>query len=1100
MNEKEYYASLKNVPDWAKPSTNDVVEEIRWWEAQNIPWQLVRELRRRSNIRNIGQFTNIDSSINFKNNHASYKGPITPWIRLFSNGTGRAANSTVPTSKYLYKNNSLPAYKGFLLEGGTGFNNAYGFKQSGDTLVKDKAILGYQADGSPHYIDPKYRSEYMYDVSPPCPVSERIYPQNSMVPPILPPPGIESVSIKTSKNMLAFATIKWKCFSLAQLEYLTPFFLSPGINVFLEFGWNLFDDECLVDYNDIDECYALIQRPELALDRYYRSFGNYGLITGIITNFSFSTEDSFVYNCTTELTSRQAMYAGHRTDNPVSVEETEKGKKTETTSEYLPIKDFFVSYLPFTKEIIKLKKNFMDFLISNPQEVSKILNLLKSNDSKAKQKIQDIVDTINNAPTKQDQKDQTSLIFYDGKKEDRIFMGRYDGIYKGYKNPREVKQSKKPIQVIDGGKETVNFNPNTALPGAAAAAELTRRLAEADRTPGTKITVNQNLTSTVSTPLTTEIKKTLNIPETKKYEAIEYGQYSGVNDSIKNLLRSSAYETRTVISDADDKTDFDSKESGDDEVWYQLDFIFELINLFCANEENKTNKIDISDIIISAHPNMISCDKNVLIPNPIAPKINIGTKYDSKTNTGGYLYADESQDVMDVNKNLFLTQISLTNLNDKIKSGLQEEEKLKEQAKNRDPECIKPVSKTPLWKAALKAKKTFKTLGSPRENLDMIINKLYYDIGQNPDGSAAFPFISETLSKINEEKYTPFYYGYLKHIYISKTKMIEMCKSSDIKTLEQLINKILNVINEAVGTFWNFEVVSNGVGGLTIIDKNLNLRRKTPIYMFDVGSNTNVIRKFSFDATISKEQITQILNGVGLNEKARILNEISKTENSLEEKKVKLTQIKESLPSIVFADRFDGFEVEKIRARTEQQTKVDFEEQNKQKSESSKKQNSTKGVSHGPMKDKNPEIQSLQKYGPQKNALTMRFRVLQEGENPIVKNDQIDEKYTWAYLTLPPELISKVRQMYDDDDTVNNVSKYAGPTDNFTINITFDGIMGFRMFQHIAVSNLPKPYVPGNIIFMINEVNHEISGGKWETTVTCMLRPANNQEFEFIPV
>ena len=82
----------------------------------------------------------------------------------------------------------------------------------------------------------------------------------------------------------------------------------------------------------------------------------------------------------------------------------------------------------------------------------------------------------------------------------------------------------------------------------------------------------------------------------------------------------------------------------------------------------------------------------------------------------------------------------------------------------------------------------------------------------------------------------------------------------------------------------------------------------------------------------------------------------------------------------------------------------------------------------------------------------------------------------------------KLTQMLDDSDFKNNVAKYSGVADNFTVTIKFDGIFSFRNLQVFAISNLPKPYVPGNVIFQILEVDHEISNGKWETTVNALVR------------
>ena len=153
--------NVQNQPTWATPQPYDLREtEVRWWEAQNIPWQLVRELRRRSNWNNIGQNGGSNTVINFQKDHETYRGPMTPWVRAFSNGTGQISSPTVPISKYLFKNDKLPIYDGFILSGGDGFDSAYGFKRQGNVLVEDKAIIGYQANGSPHYIDNDEYNQY----------------------------------------------------------------------------------------------------------------------------------------------------------------------------------------------------------------------------------------------------------------------------------------------------------------------------------------------------------------------------------------------------------------------------------------------------------------------------------------------------------------------------------------------------------------------------------------------------------------------------------------------------------------------------------------------------------------------------------------------------------------------------------------------------------------------------------------------------------------------------------------------------------------------------------------------------------------------------
>lgn len=1068
-------------PTWATPQKNDVVEEIKWWEAQNIPWQLVRELRRRSNNTNLGQNASVNTVINFQNEHAAYRGPMTAWVRAFSNGTGQIGSPVVPVSKYLFKNDQLPKYEGFLLQGGAGFNEAYGYNRQGNVLVEDKAIIGYEANGNPHYIDTKYRTPTYSDAGPHCPTGQK-FPQNSVVPSVLPPPGIISVNVKTNKDMMSNATIQWKCYSLAQLEYMMPFWLSPKINVFLEFGWNLFNIDSLVNLSKKDECYELVVRPELALERYYKSFGNYGLVTGIISKYNFSTEDGFVYNCTTELISRQAMYAGFRADNP-----TVTDKDDGSSVEYVNLKEFFSNYLQFTKQIVEERANFMNYILSNAEKLKKKIG----NAAKDEKKTDAQAQQTGLPPAAK----TASTIFYNGNPENRIFMGRYQNVYKGSKIPKQKVLSRAAAATAGGRRNPTPGNP--APPGsraAAAAAAGNRNPASGNPAPPGSRAAAAAAAGQRGNP----------IPKPTPPADSPTISYGSITDGV--------HQGKNVISFADKSTDFDYEDGSNDEVWYQLDFVFELINLFCAEKSTKNNKIDISDIIVCSHPNIISCDKNVLIPNPIAPKINIGRKPSIRGQNqqvkDGYLESN------DFTQNLFISQFYWKNFEKDINAGLKAQA---QKAQNKiDPECIVPDdNSSTIWKAALKARNTFKTFGAVRDNLDVVINKLYYDIIPNSP-SAAFPFNKAETSK--NRTYQPYYYGYLKHIYISKSKLIEIGKDTELKTLEQIVNKILNIINESVDNFWNLQTVKSDTGGLSIIDKNMKLPRKSPIYKFDLGSTSNVIKKIDFNVNMTNEQVNQVLYGSGQNA-ANTMSEVTKVSNmdiSLKEKKDRITQIKTGLPALNYADRFDDLDLQKEIAKK-------LEDIDKQIADQAKNpEPDNKGVPHGPVVNQNEEIRQLQTQGKQNDeVLVMRMIAAKAGVDPysFVESTDIwfssirksaqqkafaenttsgDVTLGWTYLNLPSTLKGKLREMLDDNDTANNSAKYAGPADNFTLTLTLDGIYGFRMFQHIAIANLPKPYVPGNVIFMINEVDHQISAGKWETVVTAMLRCAPDQDYEYI--
>ena len=84
--------------------------------------------------------------------------------------------------------------------------------------------------------------------------------------------------------------------------------------------------------------------------------------------------------------------------------------------------------------------------------------------------------------------------------------------------------------------------------------------------------------------------------------------------------------------------------------------------------------------------------------------------------------------------------------------------------------------------------------------------------------------------------------------------------------------------------------------------------------------------------------------------------------------------------------------------------------------------------------------------------------------------------------------------------TNRNNSRYSGVADNFTLSLTFDGIFSFRNLQVFGINNLPKPYVPGNVVFQVLEVEHQINSGKWETIVTALVRCLGSSTVEYITV
>lgn len=1053
-----------------------------WWDIQNVPTEAIRELRRRSNTNNIGMnIPNpfVNATFDFEKNYQNYKGPMTPWVRVFSNGTGKSMNGMVPRSAYLDKNYVEKDYNGFILKGGDGFFDAFGYEQN-KPLNEKFAIIGYEADNTPHYIDNKtYRSQTFYETKE----NKQLFPQNNQISPIIPPPGIVSVSVKQSKELLTYASFKFKCYGLAQLEYLTPFFFTAGINVFVEFGWNLFNQKSLLNLSDLKECWELVNKPQTALDRVDKSNGNYGCVSGIITKYSFNTTDGMIYDCNVDLISRQAMYAGMRTDNNAKISTTNPvSANNQNNIEFLDLRTFIRTYLPSINEVIRQPQttdtgtnnsqaNFLNFILDKieAEENTKAQKDAKAMQEQASYPPPPVLtvgfggmsfappanystsqptanataaavasNTFNKNKTIQNIKNNNTL-FYGGKPEDRIFAGRLEEYYRAKKSP-------------DG-----------------------------------------------------------------KSDYISYG-------SVKPTQ-----QTFTQISFADEKTDFDAKD-GSTEVWLQLDFVFELINLFMSNSNTKQFLVDIDDVIITAHPNLISCDKDVLIPNPVAPKINKGTPYKKNSPNSGFLKGENAEGYTEAGDNYIEDVLGVTTGNPFL-NQLQDitvpkrddlDKKYKEALNNGTlVDFYKSLNQADsFYFAANAAKKTFKTSGRYRDNLDTVINYLFYHsvnfkaaTSTGKAEMASFPF-AEDVSITRKNKfgqpvktiYKQYYFGQLKRLYISKSRLIKIVESSETKNYKQFINAILNVINEATDNFWKFDIVegndSKGNSTLSIIDKNTaNYDALREVYMFELGGTSNVIKSINFDVSLTQEQAINVMYG-GQNSKSlrtKLTDNITNAQ-SKDQLDAALNSLN-NVPFLKFVDRMDKFQLSLMAS---------------QQSGSIAGTNSlVPGTSSGII-DNNNAISDLQSYGPKEKSgvlciTTKQVRdsdikalkylpqvvnraaaaaAAQSGAVAAFKNieDDVRNRKNYKFLCLPPDMKGKLTQMLDDGDFKNNVAKYSGVADNFTVTIKFDGIFSFRNLQVFAISNLPKPYVPGNVIFQILEVDHEISGGKWETTVNALVR------------
>ena len=254
------------------------------WEPCNIPEELQGELNRRKVNRSFryideakGEWGHADGD------WTKYRGPMTPWARFCSNGYGREFLNDGKTPNP----NPKP---GFVFFGGKNFYSGYGFSKNASGTME--GTIGYMPDenGTPHVIDNDLNtSDYPIHV---------------------PPPEIEKISVTIQKELFRRATIEWVCFSKKQLEYMTPYFLVPGITCTLEWGWNHFDPSSLIRLDRVDELKKLNNNPyPLYTKHILKSKGNYDVLFGKITHFEWSAEGNKI-KCKTEITSQDRIYAG----------------------------------------------------------------------------------------------------------------------------------------------------------------------------------------------------------------------------------------------------------------------------------------------------------------------------------------------------------------------------------------------------------------------------------------------------------------------------------------------------------------------------------------------------------------------------------------------------------------------------------------------------------------------------------------------------------------------------------------------------------------------------------------------------------------------
>lgn len=287
------------------------------WEPCNIPSEIQGELNRRKINRSL-KYDGWDTSTG---DWSKYRGPMTPWVRFCSNGAGRVNP---------YEGTEYYDRQGFVLFGGKDFYSGYGFRSPYQGGQASTSIIGYMPDGTPHTIENDLKtSDYPVHV---------------------PPPEIEKIDVVIQKELYRRAKVEWVCFSKAQLEYMTPYFLVPGLTCILEWGWNLYNPKSLLNLGNVSQLKRYNDNPyPLYTNNILWSNGNYDVLFGRITGFEWSA-DGNKFKCVTEITSQDRLYSGLVVDAKTEFRD-KNAEEDRNITPFEDLKNFINKTLPLFKEV-----------------------------------------------------------------------------------------------------------------------------------------------------------------------------------------------------------------------------------------------------------------------------------------------------------------------------------------------------------------------------------------------------------------------------------------------------------------------------------------------------------------------------------------------------------------------------------------------------------------------------------------------------------------------------------------------------------------------------------------------------------------------------
>jgi hypothetical protein len=254
-----------------------------------------------------------------------------------------------------------------------------------------------------------------------------------------------------------------------------------------------------------------------------------------------------------------------------------------------------------------------------------------------------------------------------------------------------------------------------------------------------------------------------------------------------------------------------------DDIYISLGLFVDILNDLILTNQGKNYPqffIDIKDVKIGAHPNIISCNKNLLIPNAIAPYFNAENLIDHEI-----FSSDESKYVpLYAGKKINKTDV-VDNMMDNILHN-----------------------------------------GKARQNLSVIIN---HNRKFANSADICFPMLTDC-------EFGSLYYGKIENLYINYSYLDTLIQQS--KDIKHLLTSLCQYLNQSCN-IWKLEVVNASPNNISISDSRfMDLKRiedskakfdipshEPLLYNFETFTQGSVLKEFAFNVKLSDKIANMVL-------------------------------------------------------------------------------------------------------------------------------------------------------------------------------------------------------------------------------------------------